>query len=74
MDLKESQHKHLRTRSELDRKSKKIIDEEKDTIKKIIKKSESTRMPEHKWEDLTNKEKFVMDYLTYQKKKNLGKI
>ena len=43
-------------------------------IRKIIKKSESTGMPQRKWEDLTNKDKFIMDFSTYLKKKRLGEI
>ena len=43
-------------------------------IRKIIKKSESTVAPEKKWEDLTNKDKFLMDYSTYLKKKRLVDI
>ena len=44
-----NKYKKVRTRSELSKKNKKIIDEEKAMIRKIIKKSESVVVPEKKW-------------------------
>lgn len=65
----------VRTRSEINRKNKEIIENEKKLIIKLIKKSQSVEInTERKWDELTSKEKYLMNFSHYLKKKTQAEI
>ena len=55
--------------SEIEKKSKEQIDKQKNLIINFVKKSSSASKVEKKWEDLNNRDKYLMNFTDYIRKK-----